>query len=215
LNSIFFAKTEIAAVTKPSKTTKPSSLLSELHIPLLILAAFLLGAGGMWLIMRTSSSAGAPERPQMQRFVPSPTPAAAAEAAPDVSGLSTADAARSLGNWNYDRHNWPQAIEYYQGAIAHGADNPDVRTDLGNCFRFVGQPQKALEQYQIAQTENPMHENSLFNQAGLYAEVFHDNQRALEIAREFLKRFPQSDRAPAAREMIAKLENRDQSTGKP
>jgi hypothetical protein len=57
---------------------------------------------------------------------------------------------------------------------------------------------RALEQYQIAQTENPMHENSLFNQAGLYAEVLQDDQRALEIAREFLKRFPQSDRAAAA-----------------
>jgi tetratricopeptide (TPR) repeat protein len=90
-----------------------------------------------------------------------------------------------------------------------------VRTDLGNCFRFIGEPHKALEQYQIAQTENPMHENSLFNQASLYAEVLHDDQRALATAREFLKRFPQSDRAAAARQLISQLEGRDQSAGKP
>ena len=196
-------------MTRRSKMTKLSSLLSELHVPLLILAAFLLGAGGMWVIMR-SSAPGRPGTPPVARFSPSP-----ATEPPDVSQLAPADAAKTLGDWNYDRHNWAHAIDHYQEAIADGADNPDVRTDLGNCFRFIGEPHRALEQYQIAQTENPMHENSLFNQAGLYAEVLHDDQRALAIAREFLKRFPQSDRVAAARQLISELQARDQSAGKP
>jgi hypothetical protein len=196
-------------MTQRSKATKPSSLLSELHVPLLILAAFVLGAGGMWLIMRSSSN-GRPGAPPVERLPPSP-----ATEPPDVSQLAPADAHRILGNWNYDRHNWAHAIEHYQEAIASGADNPDVRTDLGNCFRFIGEPQKALEQYQIAQTEDPTHENSLFNQAGLYAEVLHDDQRALALAREFLKRFPQSDRATAARELISNVEESHPSAPKP
>jgi tetratricopeptide (TPR) repeat protein len=196
-------------MTRQSKTTKVSSLLSELHVPLLILAAFFLGAGGMWLIMR-SSSPGGPGKPPVERFSPSP-----ATEPPDVSQLAPAEAARVLGNWNYDRHDWAHAIDHYQEAIAEGADNPDVRTDLGNCFRFIGQPQKALEQYQIAQTEDPMHQNSLFNEAGLYAEVLHDNQRALALAREFLRRFPQSDRAAAARQLISKVQQGDQGAEKP
>lgn len=196
-------------MTRRSKTTKPSSLLSELHVPLLILAAFFLGAGGMWLIMR-SSAPGRPGTPPVERLPPSP-----ATEPPDVSQLPPANAAKILGDWNYDRHNWAHAIEHYQEAIGAGADNPDVHTDLGNCFRFIGEPRKALEQYQIAQTENPMHENSLFNQAGLYAEVLHDDQRALATAREFLKRFPQSDRATTAEQLISKLQERNQSAGKP
>ena len=192
-----------------TQRSKPSSLLSELHVPLLILAAFVLGAGGMWLIMR-SSVPGRPEKPPVERLQPS-----SATEPPDVSQLPPADAAKILGDWNYDRHDWPHAIEHYQEAIARGADNPDVRTDLGNCFRFIGEPRKALEQYQIAQTENPMHENSLFNQAGLYAEVLHDDQRALAIAREFLKRFPESDRAAATQQLISKLKETDQSAAKP
>lgn len=196
-------------MTRQSKTTKPPSLLSELHVPLLIIGAFLLGAGGMWVIMR-SSAPGRSGKPPVARFSPSP-----AEEPPNISQLSPADGQRILGNWNYDRHNWAHAIDHYQEAIADGADNPDVRTDLGNCFRFISEPHKALEQYQIAQTENPMHENSLFNQAGLYAEVLHDNQRAIAIAREFLKRFPQSDRAAAARQLISQLEQKDQSADKP
>ena len=196
-------------MTRRSKTTKQASLLSELHVPLLILAAFLLGAGGMWLIMQ-SSAPGRPGKPPVERLHSSP-----ATEPPDVSQLAPADAAKILADWNYDRHNWTHAIEHYQEAIAGGADNPDVRTDLGNCFRFIGEPQKALEQYQIAQTQNPMHEDSLFNEAGLYAEVLNDDQRALATAREFLRRFPQSDRAAAARQLISHLEEKDQSTDKP
>jgi len=187
------------------KPVKRSTLLAELHIPLLILGAFCLGAGGMWLIMRSS----APDKPAtIERFAPSPTPASGP---PDVSNMSPADAARTLADWNYDRQTWPHAIEHYQEAIAKGADNPDVRTDLGNCFRFTGQPQKALEQYKIAQTQNPMHENSLFNQAGLFTEVLHDDQQALAVAHEFLTRFPQSPRAESVRQLIAQLERRDAS----
>ncbi len=147
---------------RPRKA-KLQALWSELSTPVLIVAAFVLGAGGMWVIMRTSSS-GAPEKPVFKRFVPSPnaespgvSQLASANTAgpPDVSQLTPADAARTLANWNYDRKNWPHAIEHYQEAIARGADNPDVRTDLGNCFRFVGQPQKALEQYRDRPKRKP------------------------------------------------------------
>jgi tetratricopeptide (TPR) repeat protein len=192
----------VAKRSNQSQTTKPPTLLAKLHIPLLIIGAFVLGAGGMWLIMRTSSSETA-TKPRVENFSPSP----GAEP-PDVSHLAPADAARTLANWNYDRQNWAHAIDHYQEAIALGADNPDVRTDLGNCFRFIGQPQKALEQYHLAQAENPQHENSLFNQAGLFAEVLHDDQRAVSIAREFLARFPQSPRAESARKLIADLQER-------
>ncbi len=147
---------------QPGKA-KLQGLWSEFSTPVLIVAAFLLGAGGMWVIMRTSSS-GAPEKPVFKQFAPPPNtespglsqlaPAEAAEP-PDVSQLTPADAARTLANWNYDRKNWPHAIEHYQEAIARGADNPDVRTDLGNCFRFVGQPQKALEQYRDRPKRKP------------------------------------------------------------
>ena len=84
-----------------------------------------------------------------------------------------------------------------------------MRTDLGNCFRFLGQPQKALEQYEIAQKQNPQHENSLLNQAGLFAEVLHDSGRAEALAREFIARFPQSSRAASARKLIDQLEATD------
>ena len=188
---------------------------SQLSIPLIVLGAFALGAGTTWLAMR-GTTAG-PEQPAIQDFTnaaplgqpPGVSPFALAAAAepPDVAQLAPAEAARTLGNWNYDRQNWTHAIEHYQTAIVQGADTPDVRTDLGNCFRFLGQPQKALEQYELAQKQNPQHENSLFNQISLFADLLHDKERALAVGQEFMTRFAPSPRAATAQKLIEKLQS--------
>jgi tetratricopeptide (TPR) repeat protein len=123
---------------------------------------------------------------------------------PDVSLLPPAEAARTLGNWNYDQQDWAHASEHYEQSIALGMDNPDVRTDLGNCFRFLGQPQKALAEYQAAQKQNPQHENSLFNQISLYNDLLHDHAKAVTAAQEFIARFPQSPQAATARQLSEK-----------
>ncbi len=157
-------------------------------------------------------SANEPAQPVIESFLPAGTappvaklsPAAVPVTAtpPDVSQLAPPDASRTLANWNYDQQNWTHAMEHYQEAIARGADNPDVRTDLGNCFRFLAQPEKALEQYEIAQKQNPQHENSLFNQISLFAQVLHEQERAETVVKEFIARFPQSPQAEAARQLV-------------
>lgn len=176
-------------------------------VPLLLLLAFVLGMGSTWLVSHKLSPA--PTKAPIESFLP-PTNGGASgltqPAPPDVSGMPPAEAARTLANWNYDREDWSHAVEHYQEAIARGADTPDVRTDLGNCFRFLNQPQKALEQYEVAQKQNPLHENSLFNQASLFAQVLHDHARANSAAREFLARFPASPQAAAAKQFLLKGE---------
>jgi Tfp pilus assembly protein PilF len=192
------------------KAKSPKQRL-QWSVPLLLLAAFGLGVGTTWMVLRGSS--GAPAKPEIESFLPptagqgtsSPfTPPASAP--PDVSQLPPAEAARTLANWNYDQQNWKHAIEHYEQAIAAGADTPDVRTDLGNCYRFLGQPEKALEQYELAQKENPQHENSLFNQISLFSDLLHDPERAAATARDFLARFPQGSQAEAARQRLAQLQ---------
>ena len=168
---------------------------------LLALAAGIVGGGAVWLVMRSDT--------------PAPPGAVAVDQRPDappsVEHLPPAQAAVTLGNWHYDRQRWTQASEQYEAAIRLGLDNADVRTDLGNCYRFLGQPQKALELYKVAQQQSPQHEHSLFNQAGLYAEVLNEPAKAVATAQEFLRRFPQSSGANAAQEMIARLNRRTTS----
>lgn len=192
------------------KPTPPPASPGGLTIPLLLVTAFALGAGLMWGLLRARSSSATREV-AIENFLPPSgkvPPVQALPASPPVAGppnvsqLPPADAARTLANWNYDQQNWVHAIEHYEQAIAAGADNSDVRTDLGNCFRFLGQPQKALEQYELAQKQNPQHENSLFNQISLFSDSLNDKNRAAAAARDFITRFPLSPQAAKAQQQL-------------
>jgi tetratricopeptide (TPR) repeat protein len=159
------------------------------------------GAAVAWLIMSQRSTSVV--RPSFSV----PPPAAQNQTAPNSSSLSSADAAVVRGNMAYDHQQWADALREYQDAITKGLDNADVRTDLGNAFRFSGQPEKALEQYTIAQRQNPQHENSLFNQIGLFMDVMHDPIRAIPLCEEFIRRFPNSEKLNDVKEKLATLKN--------
>ena len=118
--------------------------------------------------------------------------------------MTPTQSALILGNWYYDHQTWPRAIEWYQKVLDSGMDNADIRTDLGSAFRFDGDAKKALEQYAIAQKQNPAHENSLFNQGGVYAFDLKQPQKGIEVWRKYLQRFPQGQNVEQARQLIAK-----------
>jgi tetratricopeptide (TPR) repeat protein len=124
-----------------------------------------------------------------------------------TAGQSPAQAERTLGNFYYDHQNWPAAIRSYQSAIKQGSDDADIRTDLGNAYRFSQRPDDALVQYQLAQQMNPAHEFSLFNQGGLYLEDLHQPQKAITAWREYLRRFPTSQNAASAQQWLAQAES--------
>lgn len=174
--------------TGPAVVTRKAALW-------MMAGAFAAGVGTSWLIFHESRAPGAGSVGTAGVGAPDNTP-------PDVSMLEPAQAALTLGNWHYDHRNWSQAMEHYQRAISLGLDNADVRTDFGNCFRFSGDPQKALEQYRIAQNRDPQHEHSLFNMATLYAEVLKDPAKASETWREYLRRFPNSTHAAEIRQLL-------------
>lgn len=123
-----------------------------------------------------------------------------------LAGLTPPQAALASGNWYFDHQNWPRAIAEYQNAIKGGIDNPNVRTDLGSSYRFMKQPKQALEQYQIAQKQDPKHETSLFNQGAVYAFSMGQTARGVAIWKETLKQFPNGINAEAARRLIKQAE---------
>lgn len=162
---------------------------------LTVIVSATMGAAITWLLMSQRSTSEL-----RSNFAPQSTPMAT----PDVSGMSAGEAAVTLGNFAYDHQRWPEAIRRYQEAISSGIDNADIHTDLGNAFRFSGQPDQALNQYTIAQKLNPQHENSLFNQISLFTEVLNEPVRAVPLCEEFIRRFPSSDRVPAVQQQLAR-----------
>ncbi|MEI8341397.1 MAG: tetratricopeptide repeat protein [Verrucomicrobiota bacterium] len=166
------------------------------------IVAFCAGAGLTWLVLNQRGLNYATQPPTYiisQTAAPAAVPPAIP---PDVSQLSPGEAAVTLGNASYDEKNWAGAIANYQRAISLGTDTDDIRTDLGNALRFSGAPQKALEQYQLAQRMDQTHENSLYNMATLYAQELHDPASAARTMQDYLRRFPNGDKASIARQFI-------------
>ena len=137
---------------------------------------------------------------------------AASAPATDANTILTPAGTLAAANQAYDRRDWPRAIELYQRSIAQGIDNADVRTDLGNGYRFSGQPRDALAQYEIAQKQDPRHEISFFNSATLQIEGFQDPARAVALLRDYLSRFPDSPNAANARSILEQVKKETDPT---
>lgn len=171
----------------------PPAATPWVTIAIVGLFGILFGATLMFFALRRPSTAStAPSDPATH--VPAPGLTA---------GQPPAEAARTLGNFYYDHQNWPLAIQHYESAIRQGSDDADIRTDLGNAYRFAGRPDDARIQYELAQKMSPSHEFSLFNQGGLYYEELQQPAKAVEIWQEYLRRFPNGRSVNLARQLIA------------
>ncbi len=174
----------MARKTRRAAHPAPSSGGARVSWPVTVAVGIIcaaLGSGGTYLALRPALAQAASSR--------------------SVS----AQAARELGNGYEDHGQWPQAITAYNEAIAGGLDDPDIRTDLGVAYFKSSQPKKALEQYVIAQRQNPQHENSLFNEASAYA-VLGDSKRAIAIWQQYLQKFPQGQHVADAKNFIATVQ---------
>jgi len=103
--------------------------------------------------------------PQQQQ---APSPEMVAKAAePLLAQLKTTpndfDTIVKLGNLYYDSQAYPQAIEYYEKAVAIQPSNADVRTDLGTSYWYVGDADKAIANFEKALAARPNHPQTLFN----------------------------------------------------
>ncbi len=121
---------------------------------------------------------------------------------PSTAGMSPGESALALGNWHFDHKEWRPAIAQYKIALASGLDTADVRTDLGSAYRFAGDAKQALAQYELAQKKSSQHENSLFNQGGVYAFDLKQPKRGIAVWRTYLQRFPHGAMVKSARQFI-------------
>jgi tetratricopeptide (TPR) repeat protein len=119
------------------------------------------------------------------------------------SPLTMAKAEREAGNTAFDAKDWATAVSDYTQAIAEGYDNPNIRTDLGTAYRNLNQPQKAMQQYEIAQRQDPEHQNSLINEGIVSAFNLNNPTQALQLFHLYLTRFPQGQHVAAVKKLIA------------
>ncbi len=93
-----------------------------------------------------------------------------------------AEALSQLGAMYMDAGKFPQAAEYLERALkVH--DDPQVRTDLGICYRNNGDTAKSLAQFQQVVQANPDQWQALFNEVIVLAETRRMAEAKTELAK--------------------------------
>lgn len=104
-----------------------------------------------------------------------------------------------LGNMYMDAAKYPQAVEYYERALAV-REEPAVRTDLGICYKQAGQLDKSVEAFKKAAEDQPDQWQALFNEAIVLGEMKrYDEARAIAAKLKQLRpNDPQVDKLSTA-----------------
>ena len=73
------------------------------------------------------------------------------------------EAILKLANMNFDISNWSRAQELYERYLALRPGDADVFSDLGICFRALGEFEEALDAFNTALEKDPDHWYARFN----------------------------------------------------
>lgn len=115
-----------------------------------------------------------------------------------------AEAVVALANANFDIQNWARAAELYQQYERLRPGNPDVITDLGVCFRALGQFDRALAEFRRAQGLSAEHWQSRFNEVIVLAFDLADFTAAEQALQRLQTLRPDSPDVARLGEEIAK-----------
>ena len=132
--------------------------------------------GGWWIRGAQSPDASAPAlttpaaAPAAQPSGPTPDRMKAmadAQAAPLVARLQSdpanPDLLAGIGNLYYDAQQYSAAIDYYGRALTVRPADASVRTDMATAYWYMGNPDRALAEFDKALSYMPNNPNTLFN----------------------------------------------------
>jgi len=109
---------------------------------------------------------------------------------------------RQLGNLYYDGQAFPQAIDYYNKALAIDPKNPDVLTDLGTAYWYGGDADKALADFDKSLAIRPNHPGTMFNVGIVKWQGKKDPKGAVVVWEQLLKTNPDYDQKDQVQMLI-------------
>lgn len=166
-------------------------------------------------LFRGSASASAPAATTAAQpadsVQPSSTngPAALAKAAAPLEDAlkknpNDYDSLVKLGNLLYDGQQFSSAVQYYERALAIHPENPDVRTDMGTAYWYLGNADKAIAAMQTSLKYRPGHPQTLFNLGWILWQGKSDPAGAVEAWQRLLKANPGYPHKDQIEQYIAK-----------
>jgi tetratricopeptide (TPR) repeat protein len=118
-----------------------------------------------------------------------------------------------LANLYFDAERYDDAIKWYSEAVKLAPNDPDVSTDLGICYYYTNQPDKALEQFDRSLKLDPRHTKTLLNVGIVKAFGKQDLDGALQAWQKVLEIAPESAEGQAAKRALDSLRSAHPSTG--
>jgi tetratricopeptide (TPR) repeat protein len=176
--------------------------------------AFGLIAG--WIIgtqQAAPRTAAAPAQAAASAPAQSASPRAAVLDAAKVTALtsvaerqpSNAQPRVELANLYFDSERYDDAIKWYQEALKLSPNDVNVSTDLGVCFYYTNQPDKALVQLGRSLEINPKHPKTLLNLGIVKAFGKQDLEGATKAWQQVVQLDPDSPEGQAAKRALDTL----------
>jgi cytochrome c-type biogenesis protein CcmH/NrfG len=124
-----------------------------------------------------------------------------------------------LGNLYFDAERYTDAIKWYGEAVKLSPKDVNVSTDLGICYYYTNQIDKALEQLDHSLALDPNHVKTLLNAGIVRAFGKQDLEGATKVWQKVLQLSPSSPEGQAAKRALDSLQSAHPGlgggTGKP
>ena len=111
-----------------------------------------------------------------------------------------------LGNMYFDAERYQDAIQWYEAALALNPNDVNVSTDLGVCFYYTNQPDRAIRQMEESLRIDRRHTKTLLNLGIVKAFGKQDLAGAAAAWQEVIKIAPNSQEGQAAQRSLANLQ---------
>jgi cytochrome c-type biogenesis protein CcmH/NrfG len=105
-----------------------------------------------------------------------------------------------LANLYFDAERFDLAIPWYESGLKIDSQDVDASTDLGVCYYYTNQIDRALAQLDHSLSINPRHAKTLFNQGIVRAFGKQDLKGAAESWQKVIDVAPDSEEAKRARQ---------------
>jgi tetratricopeptide (TPR) repeat protein len=110
-----------------------------------------------------------------------------------------------LGDLYYDAGKYPDAIKWYQEAVALSPKDVNISTDLGVSYYYNNETDKAIQQLEHSLEINPSHAKSLLNLGVVRAFGKQDLKGATDVWQKLVQIAPQSPEGQQAKQALDSL----------
>lgn len=110
------------------------------------------------------------------------------------------------GDVYYDAQQFPEAVKYYEAALKMDPKNPNVRSDMGTAFYYMGDADRALTELNTSLTYSPNHAQTLLNLGLIKWQSKMDIQGAVAVWQKLLDTNPNFEQAAQVKQMIAQAQ---------